>query len=159
MRQAIQFVLNGRPTEIAVDPGRALLWILRTDLGLTGTKYGCGERECGACTVLLDGRPVFSCRTPVRSVQGREVTTIEGLEKDGKLHPVQQAFADHDALQCGYCTPGLVMRSVAFLARNPDPTPDQIREGLEGHLCRCGTHVRVIEAVQAAARTLTEDRP
>lgn len=159
MRQAMQFVLNGRPTEITVDPGRALLWVLRTDLGLTGTKYGCGERECGACTVLLDGRPVFSCRTPVRSVQGREVTTIEGLEKDGKLHPVQQAFADHDALQCGYCTPGLVLRSVAFLARNPDPTPDQIREGLENHLCRCGTHVRVIEAVQAAARTLTEDRP
>ena len=159
MPQAIQFVLNGQATEIEVDPGRPLLWVLRTDLDLTGTKYGCGERECGACTVLLDGRPVFSCRTPVRSVQGREVTTIEGLEKDGKLHPVQQAFADHDALQCGFCTPGLVMRSVGFLMRNPDPTPDQIREGLEGHLCRCGTHLRVIGAVQAAARTLTEGRP
>jgi len=95
MPQAIQFVLNGRPSEIDVDPRRPLLWVLRTDLGLTGTKYGCGERECGACTVLLDGRPVFACRTPVRSVQGREVTTVEGLEKDGKLHPVQQAFADH----------------------------------------------------------------
>ena len=159
MQQAIQFVLNGQPTEIDVDPGRALLWVLRTDLGLTGTKYGCGERECGACTVLLDGRPVFACRTPVRSVQGREVTTIEGLEKDGRLHPVQQAFADHDALQCGFCTPGLVMGAVSFLMRIQDPTPDQIREGLEGHLCRCGTHVRVIEAVQAAARTLMEDRP
>jgi len=159
MPQAIQFVLNGRPSEIDVDPRRPLLWVLRTDLGLTGTKYGCGERECGACTVLLDGRPVFACRTPVRSVQGREVTTIEGLEKDGKLHPVQQAFADHDALQCGFCTPGLVMGAVGLLMRNPDPTPGAIREGLEGHLCRCGTHVRVIEAVQAAARTLAEDRP
>jgi len=159
MPQAIQFVLNGQPTEIDVDPRRPLLWVLRTDLGLTGTKYGCGERECGACTVLLDGRPVFACRTPVRSVQGREVTTVEGLEKDGKLHPVQQAFADHDALQCGFCTPGLVMGAVGLLMRNPDPTPGAIREGLEGHLCRCGTHVRVIEAVQAAARTLAEDRP
>ncbi len=159
MPQAIQFLLNGRSTEIDVDPRRPLLWVLRTDLGLTGTKYGCGERECGSCTVLLDGRPVYSCRTPVRSVQGREVTTIEGLEKNGKLHPVQQAFADHDALQCGFCTPGLIMGAVGFLQRNPDPTPDEIREGLEGHLCRCGTHVRVIEAVQAAAKTLTEDRP
>ncbi|MDP2956131.1 MAG: (2Fe-2S)-binding protein [Longimicrobiales bacterium] len=159
MPQAIRFTLNGQATEIDVDPGRPLLWVLRTDLGLTGTKYGCGERECGSCTVLLDGRPVTSCRTPVRSVQGREVTTIEGLEKDGKLHPVQQAFADHDALQCGFCTPGLIMGAVGFLQRNPDPTPEEIREGLEGHLCRCGTHVRVIQAVQAAARTLTEDRP
>ena len=159
MPQAIQFLLNGQSTEIDVDPRRPLLWVLRTDLGLTGTKYGCGERECGSCTVLLDGRPVYSCRTPVRSVQGREVTTIEGLEKDGKLHPVQQAFADHDALQCGFCTPGLIMGAVGFLQRNPDPTPEEIREGLEGHLCRCGTHVRVIQAVQAAAKTLTEDRP
>lgn len=159
MRQAIQFVLNGKPTEIDVDPTRPLLWVLRTDLGLTGTKYGCGERECGACTVLLDGRPSYSCRTPVRAVQGREVTTIEGLAKDGKLHPVQQAFADHDALQCGFCTPGLVMGAVGFLARNPDPTPEEIKEGLDGHLCRCGTHVRVIQAVLAAAETLTEGRP
>lgn len=159
MPQAIQFLLNGQSTEIDVDPGRPLLWVLRTDLGLTGTKYGCGERVCGSCTVLLDGRPVYSCRTPVRSVQGREITTIEGLEQDGKLHPVQQAFAEHDALQCGFCTPGLIMGAVAFLQRNPDPTPEEIREGLEGHLCRCGTHVRVIQAVQAAAKTLTEDRP
>ena len=159
MPQAIQFLLNGQSTEIDVDPRRPLLWVLRTDLGLTGTKYGCGERECGSCTVLLDGRPVYSCRTPVRSVQGREITTIEGLEKDGKLHPVQQAFADHDALQCGFCTPGLIMGAVGFLQRNPDPTPEEIREGLEDHLCRCGTHVRVIQAVQAAAKTLTEDRP
>jgi len=159
MRQPIQFVLNGEPTEIDTDPRRPILWVLRTDLALTGTKYGCGERECGACTVLLDGRPIYACRTPIRSVQGREVTTVEGLAKDGKLHPVQQAFADHDALQCGYCTPGLIMGAVGFLMRNPDPTEDQIREGLEGHLCRCGTHLRVLQAVQAAAKTLTEDRP
>ena len=159
MPQAIRFTLNGAPTEIDVDPERSLLWVLRTELGLTGTKYGCGEEECGACTVLLDGRPAYACGTPVRSAEGRAVTTIEGLARDGKLHPVQQAFADHDALQCGFCTPGMVLGAVAFLARNPDPTPAAIRAGLEGHLCRCGTHVRVIQAVQAAARTVREARP
>lgn len=159
MPQLIQFVLNGEPREIETDPRRPLLWVLRTDLGLTGTKYGCGETLCGACTVLLDGRPITSCRTPVRSAQGREVTTVEGLEKDGRLHPVQQAFAEHDALQCGFCTPGLIMGAVGFLQRNPDPTPEEIRTGLESHLCRCGTHLRVVQAVQAAARTLAEDRP
>jgi aerobic-type carbon monoxide dehydrogenase small subunit (CoxS/CutS family) len=159
MPQAIQFRLNGTPTEIEVDPRRPLLWVLRTDLGLTGTKYGCGERECAACTVLLEGRPIFSCRTPVRSVQGREVTTVEGLERNGRLHPVQQAFADHDALQCGFCTPGMVMGAVGLLARNPDPTPEEIREGMEGHLCRCGTYKRVVEAIRAAAQTMKEARP
>jgi nicotinate dehydrogenase subunit A len=159
MSQAIRFTLNGAPTEIDVDPERSLLWVLRTELGLTGTKYGCGEEECGACTVLLDGRPAYACGTSVRSVQGREVTTIEGLEKDGKLHAVQQAFVDHDALQCGFCTPGMILGAVAFLARNPDPTAEAVKAGLEGHLCRCGTHVRVISAVQAAARTLKEARP
>ncbi|MHB1192146.1 MAG: (2Fe-2S)-binding protein [Longimicrobiales bacterium] len=159
MPEAIRFTLNGAPTEIDVDPGRALLWVLRTDLGLTGTKYGCGEEECGACVVLLDGRAAYSCGTPVGEVRGLEVTTIEGLAGDGRLHPVQEAFADHDALQCGFCTPGMVLGAVAFLARNPDPTPEAIRAGLEGHLCRCGTHVRVIQAVQAAAQTLREARP
>jgi aerobic-type carbon monoxide dehydrogenase small subunit (CoxS/CutS family) len=159
MPQAIQFQLNGAPTEIEVDPRRPLLWVLRTDLGLTGTKYGCGERECAACTVLLEGRPIFSCGTPVRSVQGREVTTVEGLERNGQPHPVQQAFADHDALQCGFCTPGMVMGAVGLLTRNPDPTADEIREGMEGNLCRCGTYKRVIEAIQAAARTMKEARP
>lgn len=159
MPQLIQFRLNGIPTEIDVDPRRHLLWVLRTDLGLTGTKYGCGERECGACTVLLDGRPIFSCRTPVRSVHGREVTTVEGLEENGALHPVQKAFAEHDALQCGFCTPGLVMRTVGLLARNPDPSEEDIRAGLEGHLCRCGTHVRVVQAVQTAARMRQEVLP
>jgi nicotinate dehydrogenase subunit A len=118
MPRAIQFSLNGEPVEIDVDSRRPLLWVLRTELGLTGTKYGCGERECGACTVLLNGRPTFSCRTPLRSVQGREVTTIEGLAENGNLHPVQRAFADHDALQCGFCTPGMIMGAVGLLRRN-----------------------------------------
>jgi len=159
MPEAIRFTLNGAPAEIEVDPERSLLWVLRTELGLTGTKYGCGEEECGACTVLVDGRAVYACTTPVAAAQGREVTTIEGLARDGKLHPVQQAFAEHDALQCGFCTPGLILGAVAFLGRNPEPTPEAIKAGLEGHLCRCGTHVRVIRAVQAAARTLREARP
>jgi carbon-monoxide dehydrogenase small subunit len=158
MPRAIQFMVNGEPVEIDVDSRRPLLWVLRTELGLTGTKYACGERECGACTVLLDGRPTFSCRTPVRSAQGREVTTIEGLAENGKLHPVQQAFADHDALQCGFCTPGMIMGAVGFLRRNPDPSPEQIAEGLEGHLCRCGTYNRVVDAVRAAAQALQEAR-
>ncbi len=159
MPEAIRFTLNGAPAELDVDPGRALLWVLRTDLGLTGTKYGCGEEMCGSCVVLLDGRAVYSCGTPVGAVRGREVTTIEGLARDGRLHPVQQAFADHDALQCGFCTPGLILGAVSFLSRNPDPTPEAIKEGLEGHLCRCGTYVRVIEAVRAAADALEEARP
>lgn len=159
MPQPIQFRLNGTATEIDVDPRRPLLWVLRTELGLTGTKYGCGERECGACTVLLEGRPIYSCRTPVRSVQGREVTTIEGLERDGVPHPVQRAFAEHDALQCGFCTPGMVMGVVGLLLRNPDPSEEDIRTGLEGNLCRCGAYMRVIRAVQDAARMQREARP
>jgi len=158
MPRAIQFTLNGESVEIDVDSRRPLLWVLRTELGLTGTKYGCGERECGACTVLLNGRPTFSCRTPLRSVQGREVTTIEGLAENGKLHPVQQAFADHDALQCGFCTPGMIMGAVGLLQRNPDPSAEEIAEGLEGHICRCGTYNRVVEAVRTAAQALQEVR-
>lgn len=157
MTRAIQFMLNGESVEIDADSRRPLLWVLRTELGLTGTKYGCGERECGACTVLLNGRPTFSCRTPLRSVQGREVTTIEGLAENGNLHPVQQAFADHDALQCGFCTPGMIMGAVGLLRRNPDPSPEEIAEGLEGHICRCGTYNRVVEAVRTAARALQEE--
>jgi aerobic-type carbon monoxide dehydrogenase small subunit (CoxS/CutS family) len=158
MPLAIEFTLNGESVEVDVDARRPLLWVLRTELGLTGTKYGCGERECGACTVLLNGRPTFSCRTPLRSVQGREVTTIEGLAENGNLHPVQRAFADHDALQCGFCTPGMIMGAVGLLRRNPDPSPAEIAEGLEGHICRCGTYNRVVEAVRTAAQALQEER-
>ena len=159
MREVIRFTLNGKPTELDVDPERSLLWALRTELALTGTKYGCGVEECGSCTVLVDGQATHACATPVRSVRGRAVTTIEGLERDGALHPVQRAFTDHGALQCGFCTPGLILGAVSFLSRNPEPTPEDIKRGLEGHLCRCGTHVRVIQAVQAAAQALKEARP
>ena len=154
MRRRINFLLNGEPTEVDVDPRRKLLWVLRTELGLTGTKYGCGERECGACTVLVDGRRIFSCDTTMNAVSDREVTTVEGLADGDVLHPVQQAFADHDALQCGFCTPGLIMGAVSLLERNPEPSEDEIKEGLERHLCRCGTHVRVIQAVQAASEAM-----
>ncbi|MEJ2218477.1 MAG: (2Fe-2S)-binding protein [Gemmatimonadota bacterium] len=150
----IQFTLNGKPTEINVDPRRKLLWVLRSDLGMTGTKYGCGEAHCAACTVLVDGEPTYSCMMPVSGVAGREVTTIEGLADGDKLHPVQQAFVDHDAMQCGYCTSGMIVGAYGLLQRTPDPTEDEIRAGLEGHLCRCGTHVRVLEAVQTAARAM-----
>jgi aerobic-type carbon monoxide dehydrogenase small subunit (CoxS/CutS family) len=155
MRRAVEFFLNGEPTTIDVDTRRPLLWVLRTELGLTGTKYGCGERQCGACTVLVDGRPTRSCGARVGSVQGRRVTTIEGLAgTDGALHPVQRAFAEHGALQCGFCTPGMILSAVGFLNRNADPSPQEIVEGLEGNLCRCSTYNRVLEAVQSAAREL-----
>jgi nicotinate dehydrogenase subunit A len=151
MPRSIRFTLNGRTAEIDVDPRRRLLWVLRSDLGLTGTKYGCGQSHCGACTVLIDGRAVPSCMMPASSVEGREVTTIEGLAGDDGLAPIQQAFLDHGALQCGFCTPGMILGAQALLLRNPDPTDDEILAGLEGHLCRCGTHVRVLDAVRQAA--------
>ncbi|MEJ2677910.1 MAG: (2Fe-2S)-binding protein [Gemmatimonadota bacterium] len=155
----IQFTLNGKPTEIAVDPRRKLLWVLRSDLGLTGTKYGCGEAQCGACTVLIDGQPTHSCMVSVSGVAGKEVTTIEGLAKSDTLHPVQEAFVEHDAMQCGYCTPGMILGAYGLLLRNPNPTEDEIRSGLEGHLCRCGTHVRVLQAVQTAAQAMKGGTP
>lgn len=154
MNQRIRFTLNGKPAEVDTDPGRNLLWVLRTDLGLTGTKFGCGESHCGACTVLLNGRAVQSCVLAVGRVAGAEITTIEGLARGDELHPVQRAFAEHDALQCGFCTPGMILGAWALLQRDPDPTPEAIVAGLEGHLCRCGTHVRVLEAVRTAARSL-----
>jgi aerobic-type carbon monoxide dehydrogenase small subunit (CoxS/CutS family) len=159
MRRRISFLLNGESTEVDVDPRRKLLWVLRTEFGLTGTKYGCGERECGACTVLVDGRRIFSCDTTMNAVSDREVTTVEGLADGDVLHPVQQAFADHDALQCGFCTPGLIMGAVSLLERNPEPSEEEIKEGLQRHLCRCGTHVRVIQAVQAASQAMQEGTP
>jgi len=157
MRRFVGFFVNGNPVDLEVDPRRRLLWVLRTELGLTGTKYGCGEQHCGACTVLIDGRTALSCGVRMSSVSGKEVTTVEGLADGDRLHPVQQAFADHDALQCGFCTPGMVMGAVGLLERNATPSEDEIREGLERHLCRCGTHVRVLQAVQAASRVMQED--
>ena len=151
MSDTISFKLNDKPVRLDVDGNRLLLWVLRTDLGLTGPKYGCGEGHCGCCTVLLDKVAVRSCLIPVSSVANKEVVTIEGLEKDGKLHPVQKAFMEHDALQCGFCIPGQVMHAVSLLSRNPQPSRDDIIRGMNNNFCRCGAHTRIIDAVQAAA--------
>ncbi len=151
MEEKLQFKLNGKQTTLTVDSDRMLLWVLRTDLGLTGTKYGCGESHCGACTVLVDNEAVRSCMTPVKDVRGKEVVTIEGLGRDGSLHPVQRAFMDTDALQCGYCTPGMIMNAYAFLRKNPRPTPTEIVLAMDDNLCRCGAHTRIVQAIQDAA--------
>jgi len=148
----MELVVNGSRRRIQSDPERPLLYVLREELDLTGTKYGCGEGQCRACTVLLDGTPVRSCITPVSKAQGKQVTTIEGLEQNGKLHPVQEAFIKADAMQCGYCTPGMIVGSVALLKRNPDPSEAQIVRELDGHICRCGTYPRIVTAVRMAAR-------
>jgi aerobic-type carbon monoxide dehydrogenase small subunit (CoxS/CutS family) len=147
----IRFTVNGKARSVDTEPDRPLLEVVREDLGLTGTKYGCGEGQCGACTVLLDSRPVFSCVTPVRAAQGRKIVTIEGLAEGGKLHPVQQAFLDEGAMQCGYCTPGIVLRTVALLEGHPKPTEEQIIDGLNGNLCRCSGYHRILAAVRRAA--------
>lgn len=150
MEEKISFYLNGKKTEILTDPSQTLLSVLRNQLGLTGTKFGCGTGFCGACTVLIDNEPLRSCTVPVSDASGKRVITIEGLSKNGKLHPLQQAFVDHDALQCGYCTPGMIMTALGLLLKNPSPTREQIIEGLDENLCRCGAHVRIIEAVYEA---------
>ena len=151
MATSVKFNLNGRPTTLALSDGhqRTLLWALRTDLALTGTKYGCGEGICGACTVLVNGKPARSCKTPLESVAGKEVTTIEGMAREGKLHPLQQAFIDHGALQCGFCTSGMLLGAAALLHDVAKPTHIEIAAHLEHHLCRCGTHQRVVEAIQS----------
>jgi aerobic-type carbon monoxide dehydrogenase small subunit (CoxS/CutS family) len=154
MEKKISFNLNGKKTEILIDPGRTLLWVLRNQLGLTGTKFGCGEGFCGACTVLLNGEPTRSCIISVGEAANKEIITIEGLSKNGKLHPVQKAFIDHDALQCGYCTPGMIVTATGLLMKNPSPTRQEIIEGLENNLCRCGAHGRILEAVATAAKEM-----
>jgi len=136
-----------------------LLWVLRDELELTGTKYGCGEGQCGACTVLLDGAPVRSCLTRVSAVAGKEITTIEGLEQNGKLHPLQEAFIQADALQCGYCTPGMILSSVGLLKKTPHPTEPEIRRALQGNVCRCGSYSRIVAAVQIAAGQMAAGAP
>jgi len=151
MNDVIAFKLNGKPVRLDVDGDRLLLWVLRTDLGLTGTKFGCGEGHCGSCTVLENGVAVRSCLRKVKEVKDKEVVTIEGLAKNGKLHPVQEAFMAHDGLQCGFCTPGMVLTAVALLAKNPTPTREQIIRGMEQNLCRCGAHTRIVDAIQTAA--------
>jgi len=147
----IQLSVNGKTRSVDTEPERPLLEVLREDLGLTGTKYGCGEGQCGSCTVLLDGKPTVSCVTAVRAAEGRKIVTIEGLAEGGTLHPVQQAFLDEGAVQCGYCTPGMVLQTVALLENHPKPTDAQIVDGLNGHLCRCSDYQRIMAAVRRAA--------
>lgn len=151
MEETIRFSLNGKQTELRIEPSQTLLWVLRNNLGLTGTKFGCGTGFCGSCTVLVNNEPVRSCSTAVGDIAGKKVVTIEGLEKNGKLHPVQKAFIEHDALQCGYCTPGMIMTVTGLLIKNPSPTRQEIIDGLENSYCRCAAHGRIIEAVQTAA--------
>jgi carbon-monoxide dehydrogenase small subunit len=151
MRRTIAFTLNGKPARVTVDDERMLLWVLRYDLGLTGTKYGCGAGLCGACTVLVGKEPVRSCATPVKEVAGKPVLTIEGLSRNGKLHPVQEAFLKHHAFQCGFCTSGMILSAWALLQKNPRPTRAQILQHLDDHLCRCGSHHRIVLAIEEAA--------
>jgi len=154
MIEQVQFKLNGKSVKLMVESDRKLLWVLRTDLGLTGTKYGCGESFCGACTVLVNQEAVRSCQTAVKEIQGKEVVTIEGLASKDKLHPLQKAFADNDAMQCGYCTPGMIMNAYSFLRKNPGPSEKDIIENMNDNLCRCGAHNRIIKAIQSAAKEM-----
>ncbi len=148
---AFELLVNGTTHRVDVDASVSLLSVLRNHLDLTGAKYGCGEGQCGACTVLVEGRAVRSCITPVRASAGKRITTIEGLAQNGKLHPVQEGFLKADALQCGYCTPGMVMSAVALLSKEPAPSEDAIRRGMQGNVCRCGTYPRIVAAVRMAA--------
>ena len=149
---SVELKVNGKVHRVEAEAGQTLLGALRDQLSLTGTKYGCGEGQCGACTVLLDGRAVRACQTPLGSAAGAAITTIEGLAPEGRLHPVQEAFVAAGALQCGYCTPGMILGAVALLARTPEPRAEDVAKGLEGHLCRCGTYPRIVRAVLQAAR-------
>lgn len=154
MKKTIHFKLNGQPTSLTVDRKRMLLWVLRIDFGLTGTKYGCGEGFCGACTVLVNNEAVRSCQLPVEDIDGQEILTIEGLAKNGRLHPVQEAFVKHDALQCGFCTPGMILTAYSLLLKKPRPSRQDILASLEDNLCRCGAHNRIVQAVQSAAQKM-----
>ena len=159
MPDAIELKVNHVVHRVEADPRRSLLSVLRDDLDLTGCKYGCGEGECGACTVLLDGRAVRSCRVTLGSAAGKEIKTIEGLEESGKLHPVQEAFLQTGALQCGYCTPGMILSTLSFLTRNGSPSEAELAHALEGNICRCGTYPRILAAGMIAAQRMKESRP
>jgi aerobic-type carbon monoxide dehydrogenase small subunit (CoxS/CutS family) len=152
MKRTIRFRLNGRPVALDTDDDRTVLWVLRTDLDLTGTKYGCGAGVCGACTVAVDGEAVRSCQRTLASIEGKNVITIEGLEKDGKLHPLQRAFIDHGALQCGFCTSGMIMNAYGLLQKEKKPSRERIIEEMDANLCRCGAHNRIVAAIEEASR-------
>lgn len=152
MKHAYRLRVNGRSAVLQTEGETALLWALRAQLDLTGTKYGCGEGLCGACVVLVDGRPVRSCTTTVKATAGKDVLTVEGLARGGRLHPLQQAFIEQGAVQCGYCTPGMLLSAYALLHRNRSPTRADIVAAMDGNLCRCGAHQRIVDAIEAAAR-------
>jgi aerobic-type carbon monoxide dehydrogenase small subunit (CoxS/CutS family) len=158
MANIVQLHVNGTPRRIDADPDRTLLSVLRDDLGLTGAKYGCGEGQCGACTVLLDGAPIRACMRRVGAIGAGQITTIEALEQNGKLHPVQEAFLKVDALQCGYCTPGMVLSAVALLKLNPRPGKQEIVRAMDGNICRCGIYPRIVAAIETAAKNMEETR-
>jgi aerobic-type carbon monoxide dehydrogenase small subunit (CoxS/CutS family) len=154
MEETIKFQLNGKKTEALIDPTQTLLWVLRNHFGLTGTKFGCGMGFCGSCTVLIDNEPVRSCQLSVGDVAGKKVVTIEGLAVNGVLQPVQKAFIEHDAMQCGFCTPGMIMNATGMLLKNPAPSIKEVTDGMENNLCRCGAHVRIVEAVLTASKEM-----
>ena len=156
MKQLITLVVNGDPYEVLAKPSDTLLYVLRDKLGFTGAKHGCDTGKCGSCTVLLDGKPIRSCLTFAISVRNREMTTIEGLAKNGDLHPIQKAFIDHGAVQCGFCTPGMILFTKSFLEEKPNPTEEEIRKALTANICRCTGYVKIIEAVKAAAKEMVK---
>jgi aerobic-type carbon monoxide dehydrogenase small subunit (CoxS/CutS family) len=158
MNDGISFTLNGKSVTLEADRDRSLLWVLREDYGLTGAKYGCGEGYCGACMVLVDNEALQSCQLTLANVNGTSVVTVEGLANNDSLHPVQQAFIDEEALQCGYCTPGMIMTAVALLHKNPTPSEVEIVEEMDSNLCRCGSYKRIVQAIKSAANVLKEVR-
>jgi aerobic-type carbon monoxide dehydrogenase small subunit (CoxS/CutS family) len=151
MQRTVSFTLNGKPTRVTVEEERMLLWVLRYDLGLTGTKFGCGAALCGACTVIVDKEAVRSCSIPIKEVAGKQVLTIEGLSRDGRLHPLQEAFLKHQAFQCGFCTSGMILNAYALLLQKPQPTREEIIREMDDNLCRCGSHTRILDAIQEAS--------
>lgn len=158
VKQLLQLEINGRVYDVAVEPRDLLVDVLRKKVGLTGTKKGCGAGDCGACTVLVDGKPYLSCLTLAIACQGKKITTIEGLARgDGSLHPIQQAFVDHGAIQCGFCTPGMIMSAKGLLNRNPKPTRHEIKRAIAGNLCRCTGYKKIVEAIEAAAETMSKE--
>jgi carbon-monoxide dehydrogenase small subunit len=159
MKKQVKLTVNGEPCEILVNPAQTLLQVIRGNLGLTGTKESCGLGDCGSCTVFLDGKIVNSCLILAVEADGKEVLTIEGLSKGGQLHPIQKAFIEHGAIQCGFCTPGMILTAKALLDENPAPTEEEVREAIAGNLCRCTGYVKIVEAIMAAADEVRAGRP
>jgi aerobic-type carbon monoxide dehydrogenase small subunit (CoxS/CutS family) len=158
MIRPVEFILNRKRVRLETDDERILLWVIRSDFSLTGTKYGCGEAHCGACTIVVNDKAVRSCQTTLKEVAGKEVLTIEGLERKGRLHPIQKAFLEHEAYQCGFCTPGMIMNAYALLLEKPSPSKTDILQGMEDNLCRCASHGRIVKAIQTAAKAMKGGR-